>query len=46
MRKYYSVTKSLKSFPGFAVREGMKREDTGEREEVEDHESKGRATRK
>jgi hypothetical protein len=39
------VTKSLKSFPGVTVREGMKREDVREREKVEDHDSKGLTTR-
>ena len=39
------MTRSFKSFPGFTVREGMKREDIREREKEEDHDSKGRATR-
>jgi hypothetical protein len=45
MIKDYSVTKYLKLFLGVTVREEMKREDVRETEKVEDHVSKGRATR-
>ena len=41
MRRDYSVTKSLKSFPGVTVSVGMKSEDIREREKV-DHDSKCR----